>query len=261
MHGAEALIESNDSNHPQATGAAARCALSLLVPSSIFCCASVANNALPTSRDGGSEFQETLGCVNDEFSPASNMHPDAKRSEVYSMYPSAIMWLRKRDAEWLNRHLPAWEKSKPSGRTKGTRARNWQERDARLAAQIPIIAEEFKNIPGPPIRLSIARLRRGIGVRGSGVTDFPKLKAAIEAAAETPFEFVLRKFRKIAKDLPNASSATWADHAGLHKKDWLSDPRFHSALQAAQRESDAWACTSGSHNTESSVTETLLEAA
>jgi Tn7-like transposition protein D/TniQ len=173
------------------------------------------------------------------------MHPDAKRSEVYSMYPSAIMWLRKRDAEWLNRHLPAWRKSKPSNRTKGTRARSWQERDATLAARIPIIAEEFKNIPGPPVRLSIARLQRGVGIRGSGVTNFPKLKAAIEAAEETPFEFVLRKLRQIAKNLPNASPATWADHAGVYKKNWLMDPRFRSALEAVQRESAAWARTSG----------------
>lgn len=189
------------------------------------------------------------------------MYPNASRSEVYSMYPSAIMWLRKRDEEWLNRHLPARKNIKPPHRSKGSRSRNWQERDAALAAQIPIIAEDVKNLPGPPIRLSIARLRRGVGIRASGVTDFPKLKAAIEAAEETPFEFVLRKLRQIAKTLPNASPATWADHAGVYKKNWLMDPRFRSALEALQRESAEWARASGSQHAESPATESSLEAA
>jgi hypothetical protein len=188
------------------------------------------------------------------------MHPNANRSEVYSMYPSAIVWLRKRDEEWLNQHLPTLKNNIPSHQRKGSRSRNWRERDAALAAQIPIVAADIKNLPGPPIRLSKARLQRGVGIRWSGVTAFPKLKVAIEAAEETPFEFALRKLRQLANDLPNASPATWADHAGLHKKDWLIDPRFHSALQAAQRESEARARTSGSCNTESPATESLLEA-
>jgi hypothetical protein len=188
------------------------------------------------------------------------MHPDALRSEIYSMYPSAIVWLRKYDEGWLNQHLSAWKKTKPSYQRKGKRSRNWQDRDAALAARVPIIAHEVKNLPGSPIRLSIARLRRGLGIRASGLADFPKLKAAIEAAEETPFEFVLRKLRLIAKNFPNASPATWADHAGLHKKDWLMDPRFHSALQAAQRESAAWAGASGSQHSESPATGSSLEA-
>jgi hypothetical protein len=104
-------------------------------------------------------------------------------------------------------------------------------------------------------------LRRGLGIRASGLADFPKLKVAIETAEETPFEFILRKLRLIAKNFPNASPATWADHAGLHKKDWLMDPRFHSALQAAQRESAAWAGASGSQHSESPATGSSLEAA
>jgi Tn7-like transposition protein D/TniQ len=159
------------------------------------------------------------------------VYPNATRSEILKMCPTAIMFLRRRDAKWLNEHLPSWKST--SGKGRGTAPRSdWQARDVILANRIPESQSEIIRYEGPPVRVSKSRLIKALGfVRGRYPSArLPRLTAAIEDAAETPRMFSLRKLEWLIKERPDLSRRDLIDLALYGRKEWLVDPRVIELL-------------------------------
>ena len=152
------------------------------------------------------------------------------RSDMFKLYPTAVMWLRRNDRCWLDLYLPV------SYSTKGGYKRgplDWTTRDTTLAAHVLIVKEEIIKLDGPLIRASKERLLKGVGLSGKGdyrSENLPLLTNAIEAVAESPLDFSLRKLAWRIKQHPNASRSGLMYFAHFRKQ-WLEDPRVLSAIE------------------------------
>jgi len=90
-------------------------------------------------------------------------HPDADRTTLRQIQPRVHNWLRSYDKEWLLAHMPPRKKPIHS-RTKLPPSRvNWEERDVQLAQAVRTAAQELRNRPGRPIRISKEALGREVG--------------------------------------------------------------------------------------------------
>jgi len=75
-----------------------------------------------------------------------------------SKAPGVYTWLYRNDKEWLQAHLPS--RNKPKARPSRV---DWEERDLQLAEEVKVAALLLKNLPGPPIRITISAIGREVG--------------------------------------------------------------------------------------------------
>ena len=114
-------------------------------------------------------------------------HPEATRTDLRQIDHKANEWLRKNDAEWLEKNLP------PSK----NRSSKWVESDCENAEKIQKAMEQMRECPGKPKRISIMALGNSAGIpkinRVFTSGKAPMTKKALEDCAETLEQWQHRK--------------------------------------------------------------------
>ncbi len=116
------------------------------------------------------------------------------RSKVSGVYT----WLYRNDKTWLQAHRPASKKPKlrPS-------RLNWEKRDLQLAAEASSAALHIKNLPGPPVRLTISTLGREIGKLAliqQHLDKLPRTAKTLRELVETREAFAVRRLWWVTED-------------------------------------------------------------
>jgi hypothetical protein len=126
-----------------------------------------------------------------------NNHPNAGRKDLIRAENSLYLWLRKNDGEWLDSHLPPPRKSNPPHRNKSI---DWDRIDTTLAWAVMEIVKKIKGVPGPPIRASLAAIKKETGYKLLFENHLRKLPLTTKAVAkhiETFEAYLIRKVKWI----------------------------------------------------------------
>ncbi len=122
----------------------------------------------------------------------SKAHPNLGTKALRQLRRADYAWLYRNDRAWLKEHSP--KHARPASKLRI----DWQERDAHLSGQIEQVAEALKRMPGRPIRITIARITKGLGQMSSlckKLDRLPETRTALAAVVETRAAFVIRRMQ------------------------------------------------------------------
>jgi Tn7-like transposition protein D/TniQ protein len=85
-------------------------------------------------------------------------NPNASREQLISTSAFLYMWLGKNDSDWLETHLPPVRKGARKAELK-----DWASIDNELAAAVKATGQWIREMPGRPIRISLAAITREVG--------------------------------------------------------------------------------------------------
>ena len=126
--------------------------------------------------------------------------PGKTKTELRRMAKAEYAWLYRHDRNWLNEHSPI-----PIRRMKYTDRRvNWVKRDEELAERVVIAAEEIRQLPGKPVRLTISSIGKRAGelaLLQKHLAKLPKTKAVLEEMVEAAEDFQVRRVKYAADEL------------------------------------------------------------
>nr|WP_283248472.1 TnsD family Tn7-like transposition protein [Bacillus sp. FJAT-49711] len=121
--------------------------------------------------------------------------PDISKTELRKKSPAVYTFLYRHDKDWLNANSPEHQKKK----TLNNRI-DWIERDEEIFKKVQKIANDMKNNPDKPIRITLRALGDGIGERSlleKHLDKMEKTKAYIEQICESEQEFRFRRIRHV----------------------------------------------------------------
>jgi hypothetical protein len=101
------------------------------------------------------------------------------------------LWLKKNDTEWLETHLPPVRKGDRKGELK-----DWNRIDTDLAAEVEATAKRIRELPGRPIRVSMAAVIKEVGRKSwleFRLVKLPLTNKALNDYLETVEEFLIRR--------------------------------------------------------------------
>ncbi len=110
---------------------------------------------------------------------AMKENPNAGRSELGDIVPTAYDRLMRDDREWMNANLP--EARKPKGPKIMI---DWKKRDIDLAAEIKVVVERLKSVPGRPVRISKSAIAKEMGQLGNIFKHPDRIPATIRSISE-----------------------------------------------------------------------------
>ena len=126
-------------------------------------------------------FQEKLKDYRQIWLSALEEKPGVTRSLLKKDYLRTYRWLSSNDAEWLEAHKP------PSLRVGRKYERvDWESRDIQLAEDVRTAAQNLKNAPGRPVRVSQRGIALALGRPSflSNKTERDKLPLTVQVIAE-----------------------------------------------------------------------------
>lgn len=115
---------------------------------------------------------------------------EAGTTGLRSFVPDTYAWLRRNDFEWLKANTPQPRPRLPSLRV------NWKERDQQLAEAARIASFRQRNMPGPPVQITVARVGRNLGKLALIQKHLNKLPMTAEVLAmvvDTRESFAVRR--------------------------------------------------------------------
>jgi len=118
-------------------------------------------------------------------------NPTAGRRQLQSLNYYTYWWLKRNDSKWLEEHLPSSRTPLPPPQRV-----NWEKADEEISPEIVKSVNRIKNLPGRPVRASLAEIIRDIG-RRAWIENYlhllPMTAQAISDHAELLEDFMLRK--------------------------------------------------------------------
>jgi hypothetical protein len=118
-------------------------------------------------------------------------HPGAGVSLLQSKEPRLYSWLYRNDKMWLSAHRPLYKKLKqPHSRV------DWQARDLQLADKVRCAVLRLKDLPGRPVRISIASIGREIGqltLLQQSLDSLPRTAEILREVVDTSETFAVRR--------------------------------------------------------------------
>lgn len=105
-------------------------------------------------------FLESLEHYRHKWQVLRTDYPKAGRTELIALDSFTYLWLNRHDKEWLEAHLPPVQK-----RTSMGALLDWGKIDRELSVSLEITVKQIRELPGKPVRISIAAIVRQIGYR------------------------------------------------------------------------------------------------
>jgi hypothetical protein len=125
-----------------------------------------------------------------EWLSVLEQNPNADRTSLYKQCPRVYGWLRKRDSEWLEAHLP------PPRRKNGSPQADWKSRDIQLAEAVRNSAVRLKEADGRPIKITRRAIGRDINqlvLIQVHLNKLPLSAKALEEVVETWEVYTIRR--------------------------------------------------------------------
>ncbi|MBD1808116.1 TniQ family protein [Microcoleus sp. FACHB-SPT15] len=133
-----------------------------------------------------------LEIYRNEWLSLLNENPDASRTSLRRQADHIYGWLRRRDSEWLEAHLPQPRKNN------GSRSVDWESRDVQLAKAVRQSAIRLKSATGCLVKITkraISKDINQIGVIQNYLNKLPLTAQALNEVVETREEYVVRYTR------------------------------------------------------------------
>jgi hypothetical protein len=125
-------------------------------------------------------------------------------TEIRKSDPALYAWLYRNDRDWLMCHKPPPVEFPPSDKTR----RKVQFHD--LKTQLRTAAQEIRNKPGLPERVTFTKALKRAGMTSISTTRFASDKEEIDEVVDTVADFVSRRVRWAAQEL-NRLREEWVD--------------------------------------------------
>ncbi|HEY9795286.1 MAG TPA: TnsD family transposase [Leptolyngbyaceae cyanobacterium] len=125
-----------------------------------------------------------------EWLSVLEQNPNADRTSLRNQSSRVYLWLRKRDSEWLEAHLP------PPRRNNGSPHADWKSRDIQLAEAVRNSAVRLKEADGRPIKITIRAIGRDINQLALiqyHLNKLPLTAKALEEVVETWEVYTIRR--------------------------------------------------------------------
>lgn len=110
-------------------------------------------------------------------------YPDLGRNQLQRTFRSIFTWLHRYDREWLMVHLPVPQKPGRLPKPKTPRV-DWQQRDVQMAQEVKIVAQQLRDQPGRPVRITMMAIARKIKLLYTCRTILSKLPLTTKVLAE-----------------------------------------------------------------------------
>lgn len=124
-------------------------------------------------------------------------HPDMGRYQLQRTFRSIYDWLHRYDREWLMAHLPPPQYSGHLPKPKTPRV-DWHQRDLQLAQEVKIVAQQLRDQPGRPVRITTMAIARQIKLLHSSRTILSKLPLTAKVLAEVTESWQETVVRRVA---------------------------------------------------------------
>jgi transposase-like protein len=152
-------------------------------------------------KKGKREFEERRAVRRKRWLRLIGKHPGLIRKDLYRRAPQDFMWLYRYDRMWLWDHLP---KALPKKKN-GDRRVDWRQRDRTLHQDVIHAAQEIRQQPGKPVRVTARAISDRIGspgilIRGC-LQNLPQTSAVLESVVESVEDFQVRRVRYTAAKL------------------------------------------------------------
>lgn len=126
-----------------------------------------------------------------QFLELLKANPELSRSQLHAADTTLYSWLFKNDRPWLEKQLP------PLQQGNGQRTPSvWSERDAVLAAAVPVEAERIRGLPGRPMMISATRIAHNLEIAhvcSKRAHVLPLTYKALQETAETQDQYAVRR--------------------------------------------------------------------
>lgn len=156
------------------------------------------------------------------------------RTQLQGKMPAAYRFLYRNDSQWLEEHLPPPRKVGPR-----KSHFNWEDVDILLAPKVRALAQQLREAPGRPRRVSksaIARESDHIGAIHRYLAQLPLTTSALAEAEESREEYAIRRIHWAAGCYREEEiyPARWQllNRAGL-RPEVAAIPKVRSELDAA----------------------------
>jgi hypothetical protein len=136
-------------------------------------------------------WQEDLEHYRGEWLTLRRANRSASRNELIAMASFLYSWLRKNDSNWIEEHSPPVVK-----KNRRIKRINWNKEDRKLVAAIDAVAQRVNNLPGIPVRISVAAITRETGRRAwieRKLDHLPLTAKAIKTHVESFENHAIRK--------------------------------------------------------------------
>jgi hypothetical protein len=158
-------------------------------------------------------------------------NPHGSRTEFYKYAPAEMNWLWKNDRDWLESFLP--KSNKWEGKV------DWQERDRGYAKSVKSVKKDLiasQRSTVFPITIERLKIALRFQPKNTQRSYFPKTNKALQAAAETPEQY---RVRKLLWAIENSNSELPPTFGALLVKvnfrlEMRSRPTVAEAIQAAK---------------------------
>lgn len=137
------------------------------------------------------DFAQKRDTYRTRWLAACEKMPNACQNDIRKTAGAVYTWLYRHDREWLSTH-PAERKTRGGNKTYA----DWSSRDHQFADRVPHAAEQLRDRPGKPIRITKTSLLHeiGCGILPSELLDrMPRTTEAIHNAVEDTMSFRLRR--------------------------------------------------------------------
>jgi hypothetical protein len=137
--------------------------------------------------------EEALEVYRQEWLLVIKATPNASRKQLATISSFLYMWLKKNDSEWLEAHLPCVRKTDRQSELK-----DWKKIDTEMAAAVEITAKRIREMPGRPIRISLAALMREVGHKSwleFSLHKLPRTSKILKDYLEPVEDFLIRRVR------------------------------------------------------------------
>lgn len=118
-------------------------------------------------------------------------YPHTTLTELSRRFPYEVYWLRQYDREWFFAHRPT-----PEPYNRSQPRIDWAERDSQVANEIAAIAQQLKQVPGRPFRISRSLLLDSVAmttVVKERVAQLPLTLQAVRDFEETHEDCAIRR--------------------------------------------------------------------
>lgn len=180
---------------------------------------------------GMSPFDEKRAALRKIIQTFIMNNPHGSRTEFYKYAPAEMNWLWKNDRDWLESFLP--KSNKWEGKV------DWQERDRGYAKSVKSVKKDLiasQRSTVFPITIERLKIALRFQPKNTQRSYFPKTNKALQAAAETPEQY---RVRKLLWAIENSNSELPPTFGALLVKvnfrlEMRSRPTVAEAIQAAK---------------------------
>lgn len=135
--------------------------------------------------------KEALEFYRNQWLSVLKANSDASRLQLMTTASFLYLWLKRNDTEWLETHLPPVRKG-----YRKDELRDWNSIDTALVAEVEATAKRIRELPGRPIRVSMAAVMKEVGRKSwleFRLGKLPLTNKVLNDYLETVEEFLIRR--------------------------------------------------------------------